>query len=311
MSINYQSLLMTIFSVLSALGTLSIIISFLLFNSIKSKKSYEPIFYYAIATFLTSIGSTVGIPRDGSIACWFEGIVTNIFTLSSIAWILVINYAMYSILCNKQFIISYRIHLLCWTLPIIVTLLPLINTRYGTSDNNWCFLVEKVDTPSWAIAFWVWISFYAWTWSIIVIDIVIYIIGYRIIYTQLSELNRSYFIPIITKLQYYPLIIIICWTLSTLTDVLEYVGYVNMVSNIMPCTQGLLSTFVFWYTLNVRSYWVSYITRGESQTSVKRMSLLRSILGDEVSRGESNYNRVSVRKHLVSVSIQVKPYNDD
>ncbi len=119
--------------------------------------------------------SAVGLPTSEMVAaCWWEGIVTNIFTLSAIFWTIDITLLLYSIIGFKRvshslayvhsaawyisissshifppiqvITISWWHHLLCWGVPIIVTLAPLINSTYGAPgkpNTKWRFLSLK------------------------------------------------------------------------------------------------------------------------------------------------------------------------
>lgn len=107
-------------SLLSILGSASVNISFLIFPEFLKKQAYEIVNYFAFSTLMTSVGSVVGLPADGTPACWFEGIVTNIFTLSSIAWNHIIVYNLYCIIIDREFKLSYRTHFICWCMPTIL-----------------------------------------------------------------------------------------------------------------------------------------------------------------------------------------------
>ncbi len=65
-------------SVLSAIGSLLVIWTYLyLFN--KKKKSYSTLIYYiSICNLFTAIGMMIGQPYDGTTACWFQAILTTV-----------------------------------------------------------------------------------------------------------------------------------------------------------------------------------------------------------------------------------------
>ena len=127
-----QSLAMQVMSGLSAAASGLIVLSYMIFPKMRGKIYFEIQVYVAISNVLTSLGSAVGVVPTGSFACWFQGIVTNVFTLTSLTWTIVISFLLYWIIQRgKQFSLDYRIHLLCWLLPVLVTVLPMTNATYG------------------------------------------------------------------------------------------------------------------------------------------------------------------------------------
>ena len=100
-------------SAISCVSCLPAIISLLIFPELQSKTYYQMIFYLNIAVLFTSCGSLVGEPVDESAACWFEGIMTNIFTLSSVFWTVIISWMIFSIVVfEKQVKINYFVHVI-------------------------------------------------------------------------------------------------------------------------------------------------------------------------------------------------------
>jgi len=74
----------------------------------------------------------MGTPLNHSSSCYFEGIVTNVFTLSSVFWCVLITFLLNTIVNKaRPFEIKKWMHLLCWGLPVLLTLLPFTKTNYG------------------------------------------------------------------------------------------------------------------------------------------------------------------------------------
>jgi len=307
---DLTSYCMVILSGLSAISILSIVASYYVLQDIQRKITHQVIYYFAIATFLTSMGSIVGTPPDGSIACWYEGLGTNIFTLSSIAWNLIINYIMYRKIYNKKFSINIYTHLFCWGFPILVSLLPLISTRYGSDIDSWCFIVPLSNTPDWMLTLWTWIAYYAWVWLAFIINILMFIMIRLRIKNYKHQKSKASLLIFVKKLEWYPTIIIFCWILPTFVDVIlgniyphdRYAGcnIIIKLANIVPCSQGLLSSIVFWVTMkDVRMRWYNLLLGKTTNMNSHNNSRLPSMSFDTRS--------VIVPVRLTTQLISVQP----
>lgn len=249
-----DSILMFVPSLVSCVASSMTIVSYLSSITLRQKESAEIVFYISISNFLSSIGSIMGEPVDRSAACWFEAIVTNIFSLTSMTWNVVLTYMLFVIVSGKGFKLTWWIHLFSWSLPIIVTILPFMNATYGAPDGlGWCFIVPTKSTPSWGLLFWYWLSYYVWLWGSVGT------IGFLLALTKWisrshKESSQKILWKAIWKLQLYPLVIVFCWSVTAFTDtVLATPGIsitspvLDYLSLVLPCTQGTLTSLVYWY----------------------------------------------------------------
>ena len=250
-------------SILSMLSSLLILITGVLLPYQWNKTYMKIIYYIAIADFLTALGSSVGTPHNRSSSCYFEALVTNIFTLSSVFWCVIISYLLYYIVAKgKSFPVDYKMHIVCWGFPVVVTLLPFINTNYGGVDDDggsWCFIVDDDRSGSWDTTIWFWLAYYLWIWlSIIFILAINCIVMYKAKY-QLKEETKIEVNAAIKKMVGYPLVIVLVWAVSTAYDTLtvlfpgkKFEGYAVMkwLSTVYPCSQGFFIALVFFYVLN-------------------------------------------------------------
>ena len=263
------SLQMCVLSVFSALGSLSVSCAIVFIKELRRKSSYQAINYFALSTAVLSFSTIVGAPQNKSGACWFEAIVSNIFGLSSYFWNVVVFYLLYCVVVHsKIYQINVWTHVVCWGLPVIVTLFPLTQTTYGTDDYvpQWCFVVESDRTvlpkPYWITTFWVWMSYYSWVWFVFIVDFtmlfLIILKSYRSNY-QAETISNIH--NITSKLVWYPLIIVFADGLSTFSDTEatiapadfqpfdNFTKFRSIASNVLPCTQGILTALVFWSTM--------------------------------------------------------------
>ena len=106
----------------------------------------DMVLFVFISHFLTSLGSLVGEPLPDSFACWYEGIMTNWFTLSSCCWIVFMSYQLYSVILRSTIVhISSWMHVVAWVAPLFVTLLPLAHMTYNPPPN---FYLDEMTTTT-------------------------------------------------------------------------------------------------------------------------------------------------------------------
>ena len=255
-----NSLSMFCASLLSVIGSLSTL-TVLLFPDLRIKPVMRISIFINISNLLTACGSIVGEPLDKSNECYYQGIITNIFTLSSIFWCGIASYMLYTIVVlSDPYKINIYAHLVCWVLPTAVTFLPFINSTYGAPadlDYGWCFISSTETTPKWSLLFWVWFSFYGWVWMMLVIMMILFALTVQKIKDLVLQKNKLPLIIAYQKLEFYPFIIFICWFFPCLNDSFTYSPSVpnSEVHNnfasfaaVIPCLQGMLTAIFFWST---------------------------------------------------------------
>lgn len=142
--------LATAVGVLSCLCMLLPILTYVLFEDMRRLKYVELVFYVSINDFIATIGATLGRTTDGSFACWLQGLTTNYNFLASAMWTVVIAYQLYLVTHFGLLLDNMTaIHLACWLLPLVATLLPLTTSTYGTADDvtsTWCVIRSSNHT---------------------------------------------------------------------------------------------------------------------------------------------------------------------
>jgi len=253
-----NSYIMTVMSAFSAAASISILVAFAFFKS-SARGLMRIIVYIAVSNLMASLGSIVGMPMDRSFACWWEGIVTNIFALSSIYWCLDVTVILYQIVVHSTArSIGIVDHVVCWGVPVLVTFLP-FTTRftYGApGGEGWCFTVP-VDDYHYSTdlsIMWFWVAYYVHVWFCALVMTYCFSRIWWVIQTHAS-LTQKMLIKIYKKLEYYPVVIVVCWLPACIVDTTSLVlpdfeGYapVNGIATFLACSQGLLTAFVFWST---------------------------------------------------------------
>jgi hypothetical protein len=160
---------------------------------------------------------------------------------------------------------SYGTHLICWLVPMALTLLPLINTSYGVdgAPYGWCWLKPHRNNPWWMMTVWYWATYYIWMWPLLIGSFIILgFVQWRKSYTDLSDTGKRVS-EIIRKLYLYPLVMTFCWAFTTVID--STVSYLapnqyysipgietmDYFADVLPCCQGFLFSVVFWFTMDV------------------------------------------------------------
>jgi hypothetical protein len=279
--------------IISAVASFAVCLTVAIFPQLRSLRYIELVFYVSVNDLIASVGIALGKTQDGSFACWFQGIVTNYNYLSAIMWSTVIMYQVYLIVCKRGVIKDLTgAHILCWGLPLVVTLLPLSTNTYANDDANsgWCFIGNRSNSPSWGLLFWFIVAYYLWVWIAIMLNI-IFMCG--IVY----KLYRMQEIPqrvraTVRKLLLYPIIISLCWGPEAVWDIYNQVHDVNLtkawtifdgLSTISSIAEGFLFTCVFFgFNTTVRNAWMDlFVSLG--CTACASRERLESIDGNAVS----------------------------
>ncbi len=153
---------MQVSAVLSMLACFALVVVILRLGLLK-RLFLKLVFYIAFCDFFSAMAMVIGNTSTGSTACYYQGIVNNYFTLASIFWTMVIGYEVHLVVWYHRVQTDLRLFsIIIWTLPLILSLIPLSTSTYGNDDGTpgWCFLNEKPSYPHWLDVFWFIMAFY-------------------------------------------------------------------------------------------------------------------------------------------------------
>lgn len=257
---------MFIVSMASAIGSASVIAPILLFyKELREKPYMMTVLYVSVSNFLNSLGTAMGEPKDDSEACWFQGVVTNVFSLSSILWTATMTGILYQMLVPRtssggagggEFRIRPWMHVVCWGMPWVATLLPLadLGARYGSppSGVRWCWLAFPENAPRWHEDLWFWASFYGWVWiSIVGMTLALALTFFRI--RGVMPSTAAKFRGAYIKLAGYPAMLLLTLSGPTIVDFLIYSFpsvYISLlvdeIHTLLNCSLGALVSVYFW-----------------------------------------------------------------
>lgn len=263
-----ESLVMLCSSIVSGVGSLIIFFSLISKPSCLKKSANQILLYVATSDVINSIAMAFGFVKDKTVLCVVQGIMTNIFALSSILWTTCQALLLYSIIVlQKQYRVTLTVHAVCWGLPMLTTFLIYTTNRIGApSGYGWCFIADNPDSPYWTACFWNFMSYYAWiiaSEGIMVYCLVKIALKIRKSRTTVvsgstaTNTSRNYVSSFVGYLWLYPLVIFVSWTYDGFVDssnsitgntiVLSKAAYCVMYLA-LPGLQGLFTAVIFMLT---------------------------------------------------------------
>jgi len=255
---------MLFISFLSAVSS-GIIIAIYLSRPYLRKKAYvQMVFFTAIADLISSLSTSFGELNDGNPLCTAQGLLSNIFPLSSVIWSFSATYLLYSnVVILKPLVVKPIHHVFNWGFPIFLTCLIYITNRIGEPQGRgWCFVANRSDSPVWSLLFWNIMSFYGW---IILLVVMMAVLIVRIHFQTIkmsrarsSMTSRAGGDPSaaqITAIYIYlcPVIITFSWIIPLIVDTygvttgttIKHDSIIYQLSLILPLFQGMIMTYIF------------------------------------------------------------------
>ena len=126
-------------------------------------------------------------------------------------WTTVLSYTIFSVISIGA--VNFKLwhaRVFCWTLPLILTLLPISTNNYGAGspDVQWCLIVARDNTPPGMTQFWAFAAFFFWLFlSIFLMVFWAILIHCRYWKTDISDLVRNAY----GKVYLYPVAMSCCW----------------------------------------------------------------------------------------------------
>lgn len=102
----------------------------------KCKPFSTIIFFISFADCCGSIINCLGFPQNGSSICSIQACAALYFAPASWLWSLVLVYQLRTLIIFKSIQLSMKwTHFICWSIPLLPTLLPLTTNSYGQDDS--------------------------------------------------------------------------------------------------------------------------------------------------------------------------------
>lgn len=161
--------LTTISSILSLLGTMAIIVSFIAWKDFRST-SRRILVYISIGDFFIAGGNLFGVwqPKDDSVVCESQSFVTTTASLWSFFWTTFLAIFMYTVVAMKQPNRAEKMlkfyHIIGWGVPVAITGTALGLKKLGNDNDKfsagWCWIDYKLSKSDKNL--WMLISGKAW-----------------------------------------------------------------------------------------------------------------------------------------------------
>lgn len=198
---------------------------------------------------------------NDSFACWFQGLVANYFTLASVFWTVAVTHQLYALIHDPNLSLAggavgngWICSSVCWGLPLLCTLLPLMTNDYGKyKDQGLCFVSNRSDSPSWGIAVWTFGALYGWVWASI-LSILGMLASIVLHLRSQSHGAGSAVTGLVNIVAAYPLTLVLCWSFHTahrlveLFELGEVPAIVVILGNVLPILQGFFYAAVLMST---------------------------------------------------------------
>lgn len=244
----------------SALGSLLVIAVYARYKEIRSKVYNHIILNISIVDLLVAIGTLIGLPSDGSLACFIQSPLVNIGQVAQIFWVTVLAYYLYMILSavtlrlqSANVLVSWKMYLLCYGVPVLVSFLPLTTVPFGAIDGGWCYIKEG-SKYKWTLELWYVVSIFFWLYGAIAIYFglfyYIYVKMYRdgssvVVKSVAKAVSRIVWYPIALVVNYIPLSIFLFWLT---VDKDAKIGLLGLIGLVVQLLQGLVDSIIFMIT---------------------------------------------------------------
>lgn len=261
------------------------------------KGNFLPIILYmSVADVGLNLASAIGFPPSESPLCWFQGLVQNYFALSGWFWTTILTYRVYCFVRYGRCRLKKRyMHIICWGLPLFLTLIPLTTTDYGNDAPHaqTCVYVQRRGTEKWWVIFWAYISFFGWLFLCTALMIGWQVITYiKYHNTTMKEvISRTY-----DKVYLYPIAMVSCWTLSFVCNALSlHLASLNpsntlyQLNIVFAASDGILCALIFMVkSEEARRRWGAYFARVHTKRSTFDESVEPAIRPDFECDGDDS-----------------------
>lgn len=255
-------LTLQIAAIISVLCSGSVILTAVLFPTMRKKLFMQIICYISVADL---VGNALYIPsfrpQNGSFACSLEGFLNLYMYPVSWLWSTVLMYFLYNLALKGKLPLSMPIfHGICWGVPLVFTLLNLTTNTYGRSDDYPDYEVCVLDGDYKAGTIWH-TTTYDCLWLLCVV-----LMGYmyfRILCLRSSDLAISVeqFTLATKTLGKYPIALFLFWlphmlSVFLLRTILERYRVVDyyVASLVVKILHGVATTLIFFFDSSEARY---------------------------------------------------------
>jgi len=210
-------------SVLSMCGSLTIIITYLYFEELRTF-AFGLVFFVSLSDMLACLFRLIGNPSDGP-WCALQGFGTNMFDLTSFMWVaaiaIVINMVRKKVekFDPEKFI--FRCHMVIWPSCLLTSIFPFFSNSYGPAG-GWCWIrdAEAIDDV-WRI-----LCFYLQLLMIFCYLVYVYFGLYH--YLSRGDKVSDDSQTMLNKVFFFPLVVFVCYFFAFVRRLLEVCGMTDI-----------------------------------------------------------------------------------
>lgn len=211
---------------LSIIGALFIIVVYFSMKRLRGMFAFRLIMYLATSDLLFSAAMWLGPLDHEESMCMLQAVAISLFGLSTVLWTMAIALTMYLVVLSKCR--NVEIHeglmvLICYGVPIVVSLLPFFSGSYGSSL-EWCGLQNNRNGAIWQV-----IIFYGPLWTAFAVNTYCYWEIRQYLGQVLNELvgitdeERKEKLRVVNRLKWYPWVLLVCWLGGTVDCIHDYI----------------------------------------------------------------------------------------
>lgn len=250
-------LIFIVFSVFSTLCSCSVLLTVIVFPEMRRRLFTQLIILMSFCEFVSGVASSFGFPQETSYLCPTQAFLTPMFFKANWLWTAMLSHQLYTVITEGRFGLAvWKMHVICWSISLVSTLLPLSTTTFGRDDDGatplaWCFLEGRSSTELYYVIF----TFY------IILFGCLMVMGYYLasLYWLFRDIDLKVQHPDIYStmdaLKLYPLGMMIAWVPNLLFSALVNSGVIpvttvegtafNVVS-ILATQDGTITAIIFF-----------------------------------------------------------------
>ena len=225
------------------------------------KIAFELIVFLSVADIGSNITYLMGSPERHSPECKAQAILQQFFEMSSIIWTVVIGYMLWENVDKERKAFGgahfrKKLHTFVWGIAMLTALLPATTRSYGQTG-AWCWVRgDKTGT------IWRFVIFYGPLWGCMTLNGFFY---YRVtkkirMFYSVDSVQQNKLKNLAGSLKYYPLILIVTWTIPTINRVYNSATQngsfpLTIMSHGTRGLTGILNAIAYGNTPSVRASW--------------------------------------------------------
>lgn len=246
----------TVATSFSALSCILVIILYHRYPRLQVIDDFKYVYILQIFDLFLSLSVLIPISLiPNNLMCIVQGILLQVFQISSISWTGLISAELYYGLYRNEKKINYPTStrvFLCLCIGIVAGVVPLAIPGIYVSNNEWCTFSQSINGVIFRYALCFGIIWMVLLWNLFVAIKVAK--KCRDIRTETS--GKHY----ITRLKLYPLVIFVCFLPITIIRILEDASIIGEIPDIFQIIAffllrltGFINTVVYWYSDEVKN----------------------------------------------------------